>query len=444
MTGAAVLAAGRKIGPKDGAETMANFTYRALDQEGKIRKGMIDAPSRAQAIARIHDKKLMPIEVTASTNGASARASRTDTQAATTTGKPVPFWQRGISFRRSVPRAAVAGMARQLATLLRAGLPLDQALYGLCGEGGKSPMTAIIGELREQILSGHELADGLAAFPGVFSSTFVAMVRAGESSGTLELIMERLASHLERQVELQRKVRAALAYPVLMLIVGTAVIVFLLYFVIPQVTKIFADMGKELPVPTQILLGLSDFLRSSWWAILLFALLVGVGFWRAGRTERGKRFLQRGLLRFPLFSGIYAPLLLGNMSRTLGMLLKNGVSLLKSLVIVKSISDNVILRNSIERMIDGVQAGHELSGFMDNELIYPHIARQMVTAGEKSGRLEDMLLWIADDCDSRVAARLHMLTALLEPIMILVLGSIVGFVVIAIILPIFEMSTLAG
>ena len=177
---------------------------------------------------------------------------------------------------------------------------------------------------------------------------------------------------------------------------------------------------------------------------LVFALLSGIGLWRAGRTEKGKRFLQRGLLRFPLFSGIYAPLLLGNMSRTLGMLLKNGVSLLKSLVIVKSISDNVILRTSIENMIDGVQAGHELSGFMDNELIYPHIARQMVTAGEKSGRLEDMLLWIADDCDSRVSARLHMLTALLEPIMILVLGSIVGFVVIAIILPIFEMSTLAG
>lgn len=424
---------------------MANFTYRALDQEGKIRKGMIDAPSRTQAIAKVRDRKLLPIEVVPSRETAPRKSAASKDEASSSGGgAQTPFWQRAFSLRRSVPRAAVAGMARQLATLLRAGLPLDQALYGLCGDGDKSPMTAVISELREQILSGHELADGLAAFPGVFSSTFVAMVRAGESSGTLELIMERLASHLERQVELQRKVRAALAYPILMLVVGTAVIVFLLYFVIPQVTKIFADMGKELPVPTQILLGLSDFLRSSWWMILLFALLSGIGLWRAGRTEKGKRFLQRGLLRFPLFSGIYAPLLLGNMSRTLGMLLKNGVSLLKSLVIVKSISDNVILRTSIENMIDGVQAGHELSGFMDNELIYPHIARQMVTAGEKSGRLEDMLLWIADDCDSRVSARLHMLTALLEPIMILVLGSIVGFVVIAIILPIFEMSTLAG
>lgn len=419
---------------------MANFTYRALDQEGKIRKGMIDAISRAQAIAKVRDKKLLPIEIALSREGVVASGSTVTSPAA---GGRAAFWRRA-PFPRRVPRAAVAGMARQLATLLRAGLPLDQALYGLCGGDEKSSMTVIIGALREHILSGHELADGLATFPDVFSSTFVAMVRAGESSGTLELIMERLAAHLERQVELQRKLRAALAYPVLMLVVGTAVVIFLLYFVIPQVSQIFADMGKELPTPTRLLLGLSDFLRSSWWLILLCVLLVSAGLWRAGRTERGRCCLQRGLLHMPLLSGIYAPLLLGNMSRTLGMLLKNGVSLLKSLVIVKSISDDVILRNSIERMIDGVQAGHELSGFMDNTLIYPHIARQMVTAGEKSGRLEDMLLWIADDCDSRVSTRLHMMTALLEPIMILVLGSIVGFVVIAIMLPIFEMSTLAG
>ena len=422
---------------------MANFAYRALDQEGKIRKGLIDAPSRTLAIAKVRDKKLLPIEVTASRQNA-AIPTGGKTVAPAASAASVPFWRRPLTLRRSVPKTAVAGMARQLATLLRAGLPLDQALYSLCGEAETSPMATIAAELREHILSGHELADGLAAFPNVFSTTFVAMVRAGESSGTLELIMERLAAHLERQVELQRKVRAALAYPILMLIVGCAVVIFLLSFVIPQVSKIFVDMGRELPVPTQILLGLSDFLRSFWWAILLVVLLIGTGIWRVVRTQKGKRFFQRGLLRFPLFSGIYAPLLLGNMARTLGMLLKNGVSLLKSLVIVKAISDNVILRHSIERMIDGVQAGHELSGFMDNELIYPHIARQMVAAGERSGRLEDMLLWIADDCDSRVAARLHMLTALLEPIMILVLGSIVGFVVIAIILPIFEMSTLAG
>lgn len=198
---------------------MANFTYRALDQEGKIRKGMIDAPSRTQAIARMRDRKLLPIEVLPSRTGSGASGSRAGMPM--TAGAPLPPGGRRF-FRKSVPRAAVAGMARQLATLLRAGLPLDQALHGLCGEGEKSPMTAVISELREHILSGHELADGLAAFPGVFSSTFVAMVRAGESSGTLELIMERLAAHLERQVELQRKVRAALAYPMLMLIVGTA------------------------------------------------------------------------------------------------------------------------------------------------------------------------------------------------------------------------------
>ncbi len=426
---------------------MPVFAYRALDARGKSARGHTEAPNKAAAVARLRQRGLTPFEVTPIRSGAALPGNAAPGTPASSSGPSATqrLFSRPLSARhRRVSTAAVAGMARQLATLLKAGLPLDQAMLGISSSDAASPMSGIVSELRENILAGRDLADGLAAFPRVFSSTFVAMVRAGEASGTLEIVMERLAVHLEQQVELQRKIRATLAYPVLMLVVGTGVVIFLLSFVIPQVTKIFADMGRALPLPTQILITVSDGRRGGWWAILLTLLLAGLLFWRFARTEKGKRLIQTRLRCLPGVRGVYAPMLLGNITRTLGMLLKNGVPMLKALVIVRSASDNLVVQESVDRMIAGVQTGRDLSSFMDDPGIYPPLARQMIAAGEQSGALDDMLLWVAGDCESRVAARLHMLTALLEPVLILILGALVGFVVIAIILPIFEMSTLAG
>ena len=335
-------------------------------------------------------------------------------------------------------------MARQLATLLHAGLPLDEALASICAHDDASRMQGIVSRLRDRIMAGGDLADGLAEFPNVFSSTFVTMVRAGEASGTLELVIERFAEHIEQQVALVRKVQATLAYPILMLFVGIGVVIFLLTFVIPKVTQIFSDMGRALPVPTQILLAVSDGIRSGWWIILLLVLSIMIGVWRMRRTEGGKRYAHRLLLRLPGIAGIYRPLIVGHMTRTLGMLLKNGVTLLKALHIVKSVADNKLMAQAVQNMIDGVQAGRDLSEFMNDPLVFPPLSRQMVAAGERSGQLGEMLLWVANDSENRVASRLQVVTSLMEPVMILLLGGIVGFVVIAIILPIFEMSTLAG
>ena len=192
------------------------------------------------------------------------------------------------------------------------------------------------------------------------------MVRAGEASGTLELVIERFAEHIEQQVALVRKVQATLAYPILMLFVGIGVVIFLLTFVIPKVTQIFSDMGRALPVPTQILLAVSDGIRSGWWIILLLVLCIMIGVWRMRRTEGGKRYAHRLLLRLPGIAGIYRPLIVGHMTRTLGMLLKNGVTLLKALHIVKSVADNKLMAQAVQNMIDGVQAGRDLSEFMND------------------------------------------------------------------------------
>jgi len=413
---------------------MANFSYKAADKAGRTVQGSLEADSSRQAVALLRTRGLMPLEISAA-------------EASGKKGRPGLLHALREKLR-PVPRAAVAGMARQLAVLLHAGLPLDEALSSLCADGGERGGNArlrhIMARLRDRIREGGDLADGLAEFPSVFSSTFVTMVRAGEASGTLELVIERYADHMDKQVALVRKVQSTLAYPAFMLTVGLGIVLFLLIFVIPKVTQIFTDLDRALPVPTQILIAISDVLRGGWWIILPAFAGAAVLLWQYGRTQRGKRRLHRLWLKTPGIRSLLRPLLLGHMTRTLGMLLKNGVPLLKALQIVQSISDNTLLAESVNAMIEGVQSGRELSSFMTEPLLFPPLARRMVAAGERSGRLAEMLLWVAEDSDSLVASRLQMLTALLEPVMILVLGGLVGFVVIAIILPIFEMSSLVS
>ena len=414
---------------------MANFCYKAIAANGKNVRGVVEADNERQAVAAVRDKGLVPLSVESAAAVVSASGTPADSRFSL---------KRLLAALHPVPKTAVAAMARQLATPLHAGLPLDEAPGSICAHDDMSRMQGMVARLRERIMAGGDLADGLAEFPHVFSSTFVTMVRAGEASGTLELVIERFAEHIEQQVALVRKVQATLAYPVLMLFVGLGVVIFLLTFVIPKVTQIFSDMGRALPVPTQILLAVSDGIRAWWWVLALALAFALIACWRMGKTPKGRRRAHRLLLRFPGISGVYRPLIVGHMARTLGMLLKNGVTLLKALHIVRSVADNTLMVEAVQDMIDGVQAGRDLSEFMGNPLVFPPLARQMVAAGERSGQLGEMLLWVANDCENRVASRLQIVTSLMEPVMILVLGGLVGFVVIAIILPIFEMSTLAG
>ena len=420
---------------------MATFLYKATDASGKTTKGMIEADSERLAITALSVKGLVPFSVRA------AYGSSNSTTKQKETGNDSSWIEQARAFlssRQRVPSATVAAVARQLATLFRAGLPLDEALASLCMHEDGSKMREVLAQIRDRILTGSTLADSMAAFPRVFSSTFITMVRAGEEAGTLELVIERYATHIEQQVTLLRKVQATLAYPALMLIIGTGIVVFLLAYVIPQVTTIFSDMGRALPMPTQILLALSNGLRSGWWIILSVLGIALTFFMRYIKTPRGIIWWHTFLLRCPGFRSVYRPLLVGHMVRTLGMLLNNGVSLLKALHIVQSITENKLMYGAVQNMIDGVQAGRDMSAFMDNPILFPPLVRQMISAGEKSGQLGEMLLWVAEDCETKVAMQLQILTALLEPIMILLLGSVVGFVVIAIMLPIFQMSSLAG
>lgn len=410
---------------------MPMFKYKAALRNGKTKKGIIDAASKSQAARKLRNDGLYPIDIVKSKSGAPSKEQSSS--------------KLSFRFLRKVPRDAIASTIRQLATLLKADLPLDKALDAIVkGESKQTELQRIISEVRETIREGGDLAGAFAKYPHVFNTTFVTMIRAGESSGTLDIVMERLADHIDQQLALRRKVQATLAYPVLMMIVGICVVVFLLSFVVPKVTEIFFDMERALPVPTQILITASDLVRKSWAVLLLTFLIIGYGLYRFTRTEKGRAIFDATLLRVPVLGDVIRQLSVGRFAKTLGMLLKNGVSLVGSLEITKSVASNSVMKEIVEQIHHDVQEGKPLTGPMQDSNVFEHAAVQMIAAGEQSGRLDEMLLIVSNDSENKVNTKLQMLTSLMEPLMILLLGGMVGFVVMAIMLPIFEMSNLVG
>lgn len=409
---------------------MPIFKYRAADKSGRKQKGIIDAAGRKQAIRKLREKGLLPMEIVQveSGNGSEEKASG----------------QRfSLDFLSRVPKEAVAAVTRQLATLLEAGLPLDEALDASIGKGN-GPLPRIMSEVREAVREGEDFASALARHPRIFSRTFVTIVRAGENSGTLAIVMERLADHIDQQLALRRKIQSTMAYPVLMLVVGVCVVIFLLSFVVPKVTEIFFDLERALPLPTRILLAASDLLATFWPVMLCICIAVGFGVHRFCKTEKGRKAYHSFLLKTPLLGEVFRLVSIGRMTKTLAMLLKNGVSLDNALTIVRDVSGNETLKEVTGDMHQAVHEGKRLADPLEASSMFDHASVQMISAGEQSGRLGDMLLLIANDSENKVDARLQMLTSLMEPIMILLIGGLVGFVVMAIMLPIFEMSNLIG
>lgn len=417
-----------------GIHSMPTYRYKAVDEAGKDIKGIIDADTTTQAAKHLRDNGMYPLKLTP-LSASSGTKQHTDKLRFAFTHQP--FFQR-------IPKSTVASSIRQLSTLLNAGLELEESLSTMIEQGGKSPMRSVMSQIRDRIREGTGLAAAFAEYPHIFSPTVITMIRAAESSGTLGIVMERLAEHAEQQLALTRKVQGTLAYPVFMLLVGTAVVIFLLTFVIPKVTQIFIDLDRALPTPTQILLTISAILQQYWMYILGGIAAVIIGIKQFIKTPHGKAIHHAHILRVPVLGSLLRMLVVAKVCRTLGMLLKNGVSLVKALDIVKNVAGNVVLEKDILDMNKGVQEGKSLAEYMRQSTIFPTSAAQMIAAGEKSGQLSHMLLVVADDCDNQVNAKLQIITSLMEPVMILLLGGIVGFVVMAIILPIFEMSSLVG
>ena len=408
---------------------MPVFEYVAIDSAGKNRKGIIDADSARAARQKLRSDGIYPTQLE-------------ETQTEEVSEKPSRLQFR-LPLQR-VRRAELVSTTRQLATLITAGLPLVSALSGVLEQVKRPALSKVLSQVRERVREGMSLAAALQEHRGVFPPVYTAMIHAGETSGTLELVVERLADFGEQQLALQRKVRSTLAYPILMLIVGVGVVVFLMAYVIPRVSQIFVDMKQELPLPTMILIRLSE-LFQKYWPVALLGIIACI---LAGRyyvkTDAGRRRYDTWLLKLPVVGTIIEKVSIARITRTLGTLLHNGVPLLSAMEIVQNLVNNVILQEAIEEARQEISEGASITTPLARGGVFPPSVIQMISVGEQSGNLESMLFKVAETFDSEVESSVTTFTSLLGPFMILFLAFFVGFVVLAVLLPIFEMSHLIG
>jgi general secretion pathway protein F len=407
---------------------MPVYEYSALNAEGRKRKGIVDAGSIAVARQKLREMAVFPVEI-----AETADRKREETTARGGT----------IHLFRKVGLQELAVMTRQLATLLGAGLPLVPSLAALVAQIRHPVLKTTLARIKDEVNEGNSLTQSISHFPEVFPPFYVNMVRAGEASGTINLVLERLADFNEDQQALKTKIRSALAYPLFMFFIGSGVLFFLITFVVPNITNIFREMHQTLPGITVFLIVVSGFLKAFWWiiALILLAGIVGLRY-AIRRTERGRYLWDRFKLNALLFGALNRKIAVARFSRTLGTLIQSGVPLLSALEIAKNVVDSIVIADEIRRAAKDVEEGASLSTPLSRSGFFPPIAVEMISVGEQSGNMETMLFRIADAYETEVEANILVLTSLLEPAMILVMGAVVGFIVVSVLLPIFEMNQL--
>ena len=408
---------------------MPVFEYQALDSRGKTLTGIIDADGAQAARQKIRGLGSYPVSVKEITEGRGAK-------------EPRKIALKGV-FSRVTP-AQVSLWTRQLATLTGAGFPLVTALTTLVSQTKSQGFTKIVARIKDSIVEGNSFASALSLYPSIFSQIYINMVRAGETSGTLEIVLQRLADIMEKQQELKSRIQTAMAYPILMTVVGTLVLFFLMTFVVPNITTIFTDMNQALPAPTRFLIGASDLFKGYWWVLAgaLAAALVALQIFR--KTERGLVTTDRLILSVPVVGPLLKKIAVARFTRTLASLLENGVTMLPALEIVRNVTGNVVISGLVASASQEVEKGQGLGVSLAADDVLPDLAVQMIQVGEQSGELETMLYKIADVYENEVQSSITAMMAMLEPVMILVMAVVVLFIVLSICLPIFEMNQLVG
>ncbi|MFP4030157.1 MAG: type II secretion system inner membrane protein GspF [Desulfococcaceae bacterium] len=406
---------------------MPVYEYTALDARGKSVSGIIDAESAVAARQRLRGSRIFPVSVQETQRSPEKKSG----------------WMTALShsFARVRP-SEVALMTRQLSTLAGAGFPLVTALDTMIPQIKSPGFKRVMAQIKDSVVEGNTFAAALSPYPGIFSPVYVNMVRAGETSGTLEIVLDRLADIAEKQQALATRIKTALAYPILMGVIGVLVLFFLLAFIVPSIASIFEDMGQALPTPTRILILISDFLKTYWWVALGGAAAGGFAARRYQKTPAGQRLWDRWALRAPGVGGLIRKLAAARFTRTLASLLANGVTLLAALEIVENIVGNVHLSEAISRAAEEVGKGQAFGPSLAESGLFPSLAIQMIQVGEQSGELEPMLEKVADVFENEVESAVMSMTSLLEPLMILAMAVVVGFIVLSICLPIFEMNEL--
>jgi general secretion pathway protein F len=408
---------------------MPVYEYTALNKSGKSINGIIDADSPVAARQKLRGSGIFPVDVKE------------------TSSKPKDLRPGAVSvstFLNRIKPAEISIATRQLSILLGAGVPLVASLDALLSQITNPLIKKIMAEVKESVNEGNSLAHALSKHPRAFSNVYVNMVHAGEASGSLDVVLDRLADLGEHQQALMGRLKAALTYPIFMSIIGTLVLFFLMTFVVPNITQIFTEMHAALPVPTVVLINVSNFLKSFWWLILVGIACGIVVIKQLIKTPKGRYFWDEAKLRIPIIGPINRKIALGRFGRTLGSLLQAGVPLISALQIVRNIVNNVIIADVIDTAVEEIQAGKGLASPLAQSRWFPSIVVQMIFVGEQSGELETMLGKVADTYERDVESQIMAMTSMLEPVMILLMGLIILFIVISILLPIFEMNQMIG
>jgi len=406
---------------------MPVFEYTALDSNGKTTSGIIDAEGALAARQKLRSAGIFPVSIKETQEATPKKVSKS----INLTGR----------FSRVKP-VEIALMTRQLATLIGAGFPLVSALDALVPQTKSHGFKKMLAQIKDLIVEGSSFAQALSKYPATFSSLYVNMVRAGETSGTLEIVLDRLADITEKQQALMNRIQTALAYPIFMLIFGTIVLFILLIYIVPSFTSIFADMNQVLPTPTRMLIFLGEFFKSYWWGIFIILGILWFLFNRTKKTAKGRLWIDKTILALPITGNSARKLAVARFARTLGSLLENGVSMLVALDIVKNIAGNILISEAVETAAIEVGRGQGLGAALSERGIFPQLSIQMIQVGEQSGELESMLTKISDVFENEVETSILRLTSYLEPVMILGMGICVLFIVLSICLPIFEMNQL--
>jgi general secretion pathway protein F len=404
---------------------MPLYIYKAVNRDGETVEMEREAADEGALLLTLQNEGLLPIRI------------------APAKSQPLAWLKLGRR-RSRISHKQISLFTRELLTLLQAGLPLDRALVVLLDLTASEPdLNAMIGKVLDSVKGGAQLSDALEAQNGVFSRFYLNLIRAGEAGGALEVVLDRLTQFLESSKELRDTVTTAMIYPAILVVMAAGSLLLLLTFVVPQFTEMFESAGKELPVPTQIVVGIANALQSYWWTLIPLALAVS-GYVRYQRADPVRRLAWDGwMLKLPLFGDLILKFQVASFSRTLATLLTNGVSLLAALSIVRETLDNRLVAEKIGLAADSLKRGGGLSAPLMEAELFPSLAMQMIKLGEESGHLAEMLERVAVTYDKEIKISIQRLLALLEPVLIVGLGIMIGGIIVSILMAILSVNDLA-
>jgi len=429
-----LLADWHKLCCKRKAQILLTFKYQALETSGNKISGSIKADDRRSALRLLEERGLFPslLETTSETADHKPAEKKTS-----------PSASSDVTHSRRVSRKEITAFTRELATLINATIPIPTALQGLGSEEENPALKKVILDLAFLVQSGRSLSDAMATHPKLFPKLYSSMVKVGEEAGVLDKVLSDLSDLLEHEDEIRSEVLGAVAYPCFVLLLGVVTTAILLIFVLPRLFEMLKGMLDVLPLPTKILLTVSDFFEQNWLWVLIGAVVTSICINCFLRTSTGAFFWDSIKLRIPIIGGVFRASALGRFARTLGTLVENGVSLLPALEISRNTVGNRFYAESIKNVAEDTRGGESLAGPLRKLDLFPATMVQMIAVGEETGNLDTMLLRVANMQERIMRSRSRTLISLLAPVLILFVGTFVGFIVISLLLPIFKMSQLA-